>query len=85
MTTQKDKKEITRRFRIVSGQIDGITKMIEADKDCLQIINQMKAVKSGFNRLAESFIKEYLKECATKSNKNKEEEFEKALSLLSNY
>lgn len=86
MKTQKEKKEIMRRFHIISGQIDGIAKMIESDKDCLQIINQMKAVKSGFNRLAESFIKEYLKECTKKAGYiNKDKNFEKALTLLSNY
>lgn len=87
MPTDKEKKEMIRRFNILKGQIEGITKMIADDKECVEIIHQLKAVKSGFNRLGEEFIKKYLNECARQTDGKKaiEKNFDKALSLLSNY
>ncbi|QQR83443.1 metal-sensitive transcriptional regulator [Candidatus Peregrinibacteria bacterium] len=61
-----EKKEVIRRFNIIKGQIEGVIKMIDAEEDCLSIITQMKAAKSGFNRLGETFIKQYLIECSQK-------------------
>lgn len=87
MPTEKEKKEIIRRFRILAGQVEGINKMITENKDCVDIIYQIKAVKSGFNKLGETFIKRYLKECGLKGKSVdlSEKEFDKVLGLLSNY
>ena len=86
MTNETEKKEITRRFNIIKGQIEGINKMINEDEDCMKIITQIKAVKSGFNKMGEKFIKQYLKECDRRGNKKHDEkDFEKILSILSNY
>ncbi len=86
MTNEKEKKEITRRFNIIKGQIEAINKMINEEADCMKIITQIKAVKSGFNKMGEEFIKKYLKECNSKNNNtNNEKDFEKALSVLANY
>jgi len=87
MPNKKEQKEIIRRFNILKGQIEGISKMITNDKDCLLIIHQLKAIKNGFNRLSEDFIKEYLNECVRDAKKGKgmEKDFEKALHLFSKY
>ena len=86
MTNEIEKKEIVRRFNIIKGQIEGINKMINDDEDCVKIITQIKAVKSGFNKMGEKFIKKYINECSRKGNKKHDEkDFEKILSVLSNY
>ncbi len=86
MSKEKEKKEIIRRLNILRGQIEGIGKMIEKNKDCLEIISQIKAVKNGFNCIGESFIKEYINECVTEDKEEDllKENFNKALRLLSN-
>lgn len=83
---ETEKKALQRRFNIIKGQLDGIMRMIDADADCVAIITQMKAVKVGFNRLGESFIKNYLKQCVQKKQKSVEgKEFNQVLKLLSDY
>lgn len=42
-----NKKEIIKRLNYISGQVQGIKKMVEDDRDCLAILQQMKAAKSG--------------------------------------
>jgi len=66
---KKDKKQLINN---IIGQLNGINKMIEDDKDCFEVIIQMKAVKSAFNSLLLKFCEENLMECSQGvKNKNK--------------
>ena len=49
MTTQSkpNHSENLPRLNRISGQIDGIKKMIEEERYCLDIVNQIKAVRSA--------------------------------------
>lgn len=80
-----DSKNIVRRLHIIKGQVEGIAKMMEEGRDCKDILFQIKAVKSGFNNVAEKFIKDHLKDCLIGSEKDKkfsEQEFDEILSLF---
>jgi len=51
------------RINNVIGQLEGIKKMIADDKDCMQILVQMKAVKSALNSLTGKLVEENMSEC----------------------
>ena len=54
------------------GQIRGIIKMIDDDKYCIDILNQIKAVKSAITSVEGKVLKTHMKECvkdALKSEK----------------
>jgi len=40
----------------IIGQLKGISKMIEDEKDCFQVMTQIKAVKSALNSFTNKFI-----------------------------
>lgn len=80
-----DTKKIIRQLNIIKGQVEGITKMIQEERGCKEVMVQIKAVKSGFNNIAERFIKEHLKDCLSNQNNQKMipmEEFDEILSLF---
>ena len=55
------------------GQIRGIIKMIDDDKYCIDILNQIKAVKSAITSVEGKVLKTHMKECvkdALKSEKD---------------
>ena len=60
---QEEKKKIINRFNRIKGQIEAITRMIEEDKDCTEIFNQIKSVKSSLNGASEDFLKSHLNKC----------------------
>lgn len=80
-----EEKKLIRRLNIIAGQVTGISKMIEQQKNCKEIITQLKAVKSSFNSVSEEFIKRYLKECLQTADKLEDEKVEEALRLLSKF
>ena len=47
----------------VEGQIRGVIKMIEDDKYCIDILNQVKASKSALVTIEANILKKHVKEC----------------------
>lgn len=48
----------------VIGQLKGVSKMIDENKDCLAVIIQMKAVHSAVGNIMNRFIEENVMQCA---------------------
>lgn len=51
------------RFRKIEGQIQGLSKMIENDRYCPDILNQINAVKSALESTAMILIEDHTKNC----------------------
>ena len=50
MLESDNQKQIINRLRRVEGQLRGIQKMIAEEKDCVNIVTQLSAVRSGIDR-----------------------------------
>ena len=73
------------RLKRSEGQLRGIQKMIEEERDCIDIITQLSAVCSSVDRVIELLITENLMECINNPTKNPEEHkerIEKAIQYL---
>src|SRR5690625_5028393 len=79
-----DKKMINRINRI-QGQLNGVIKLMEEEKDCKDVITQISASKSSIQRLMGIIISENLIECvktAEDNGENSEELINEAVNLL---
>ena len=56
-------KDILNRLKRTEGQLRGIQKMIEDEKECVDIITQLSAVSSSVNRIMGIIVAENLKNC----------------------
>ncbi len=54
-----------RRMRRIEGQVRGITKMIESDKYCIDVLTQVSAVNKALEAVALGLLDEHLKHCVT--------------------
>ena len=73
------------RLKRSEGQLRGIQKMIEEERDCMDIMIQLSAVRSSVDRVIELLITENLLECINNPTKNPEEHkerIEKAIQYL---
>lgn len=75
----KTKEEIMPRMKKIEGQVQGIIKMINERRYCIDIINQINAVRRALDKVGviimESHIKNHVAN-AIKENKNKDEMIE---------
>ena len=58
-----DKERILLRLKKMEGQIRGISRMIENDKYCVDVLNQLSSVIAGTNKVAAIIMKDHIKGC----------------------
>ena len=58
-----DKKQVTRLLKTARGQIDGILKMIEEDRYCIDISNQIMACEAILKRANKEVLGAHMKHC----------------------
>lgn len=72
-------KQAERRINIVKGQLDGLYKMIEEDKYCIDVLNQSLAIQNSLKSLDALILERHLKIHVADQFKNKKEEAIKEL------
>lgn len=68
------KHKLTRRLKIIEGQVRGLREMIEKDKYCIDVITQSSAVKQGLSNVEDILLEGHLSHCVidqVKSGQNK--------------
>ncbi len=65
----------------IQGQLNGISKMIEDEKDCLEVIVQMKAVRSAMGSLMNRFMEENFMKCVDSCGEKKGDDMMRKLLL----
>jgi len=64
--TEVSKDMLLRRLKRVEGQIRGIQKMIAEDRDCVSIVMQLAAVRSGVEGVGALVLNNCMKLCFLK-------------------
>ena len=65
-----EKKRIISRLNRISGQINGIAKMVENDAYCNDLLVQLSAVKNSVKSLSSYILENHLYTCVTKDLEN---------------
>ena len=82
-------KELVKINRVI-GQLEGIKKMIETRRYCVDVLNQFKASIGALKGCEASIFKTHLHACFIESlqssnNEEKEEKIEEIIGLLKKY
>ena len=81
---------IHKRLKKIEGQIRGLQGMIAADKDCEQILTQVRAVHSALKAVQNLILKVYLIKCYDETGKEQDAEgvfikLDKVIEMLSRF
>jgi DNA-binding FrmR family transcriptional regulator len=57
------KADLLRRVRRIEGQARGIARMIEDDRDCREVLQQLAAVRSAAHQATVALVRAYATEC----------------------
>lgn len=63
-------KSALRRLSIIEGQIRGIQKMVEEEKYCIEILNQISAVRSALNGVGKMILRRHIDHCFSDALRN---------------
>jgi DNA-binding FrmR family transcriptional regulator len=79
-----DKKKYIDRISRIEGQMRGIKKMVETDRDCMDVMKQISAVMGAIRSLGMLILEEHLKGCITsaiRKNEDNEELIHQAMEV----
>ena len=62
-----DQKKVLRLLKTARGQLDGIIKMVEEDRYCIDISHQVMATEAILNRLNKEILSAHLKHCVNQA------------------
>ena len=63
-----DKQKVSRLLKTARGQIDGILKMIDEDRYCIDISQQLMATEAMLNRTNKEILAAHLKHCVQEAD-----------------
>ncbi len=63
----KDKQGILVRLRRMEGQLKGIQRMVEEDKYCVDVLNQLSSVIGATQKVAAIILQDHIRGCVRDS------------------
>jgi len=74
-------------LRRIEGQVRGIQRMIEDRKYCVDILNQIHAVKGALSRVEEKILQKHFQHCVStamtgSSEREKQQKLDEVLKLI---
>lgn len=61
---QKDiKASVQKRFSRIEGQVRGLSRMVDEDRYCIDIVTQISAVRAALRRAEEEILKDHVAHC----------------------
>lgn len=82
------KPKLLKRLNRVEGQIRGVSKMVEDDKYCIDILTQVSAAKAALDKVALELLRDHARHCLTndaiqsRSKNDKADELVGAISRM---
>lgn len=61
--SDEDRERLLRRLRRVEGQVRGVQRMIERNRDCEAIMTQLAAMKAAIHRIAMHLVSANMEAC----------------------
>lgn len=61
--TRPSRDNLLKRLRRIEGQVKGIQKMIQEEKDCIEILTQVAAIRSAMNKVGSLILENHTMSC----------------------
>ncbi len=69
MIDEETKRDALGRLRRIAGQIGGIERMVNKERYCIDIVNQITAVKRALDQTALIIMKKHIETCVSEAIK----------------
>ncbi|MCB1686544.1 MAG: metal-sensitive transcriptional regulator [Pseudomonadales bacterium] len=76
-------KKVTNALRRIEGQVRGVQKMIDEDRYCIDVVNQVDAMRAALTRVKADLLRQHLKHCVhTAMNSKQRSEQDRVIEEL---
>jgi len=67
----EEREEIVRRAKSVAGHLQGVLRMVESDKYCIDVIRQIEAIEQALHGIKRRLLEGHLETCVTRAIRSK--------------
>ena len=82
---QKDiKASVQKRFSRIEGQVRGLSRMVDEDRYCIDIVTQISAARAALRRVEEEILRDHVGHCVAHAiaSGNKADQRKKIAELM---
>ncbi|MEK7599800.1 MAG: metal-sensitive transcriptional regulator [Patescibacteria group bacterium] len=76
------KPDLLKRLNRVEGQVRGVSKMVQEDKYCIDILTQVSAAKAALDKVALELLRDHARHCLSNDEVHSHGEGDKADELV---
>jgi CsoR family transcriptional regulator, copper-sensing transcriptional repressor len=78
------KASVEKRLSRIEGQVRGLSKMVDEDRYCIDIVTQITAVRAALRRVEEEILRDHVAHCVEHAiaSGNKTDQREKIAELM---
>ena len=78
------KASVQKRLSRIEGQVRGLSKMVDEDRYCIDVVTQISAVRAALRRVEEEVLRDHVAHCVEHaiSSGNKADQREKITELM---
>lgn len=63
----EDQEKTVKRLARIEGQIRGVVKMIESDRYCIDVLQQLRAVQAALSKVEDAVLKDHAATCVQRA------------------
>ncbi len=78
----ESKPQLLKRLSRIEGQVRGVSRMVQEDKYCIDILTQVSAAKAGLDKVALELLRDHAKHCLTNDGVDSHSKNDKADELV---
>jgi len=87
--TPQTKKHASTRLRRVAGQIEGIQRMVEEDRYCVDVLHQISAARAALAKVSKLLLESHINTCVRSAfdsddHRDREAKVEELLGIFDN-
>jgi DNA-binding FrmR family transcriptional regulator len=81
-----DKERLLRRLARVEGQVRGVSRMVEEERYCIDVLTQLGAIEAALDRVALGLIDDHTRHCvAEAAGGERTEKVDELMAALSRF
>jgi DNA-binding FrmR family transcriptional regulator len=76
------KEELLKRLARVEGQVRGVTRMVEEDRYCIDVLTQIEAAQAALNKIALALVDDHVRHCMRAGRGASEEQVQELMGAV---
>ncbi len=79
---ESSKEQLLKRLARAEGQVRGVTRMVEEDRYCIDVLTQIEAAQAALNKIALGLVDDHVRNCMRGGRGASEEQVQELMGAV---